>query len=217
METTGSLSGLHVYSIKINLITTKRPMKRYLKFPFIFYLVFFLLITACTVQKADPITTTQEQASVLTESYPAPIKSPPQVSDPGYPVPTPSIVFEETSGPLIIPTPGTGTGVVVGVVYDIEDKTALSNQTIFLGDVIHPTVGTGFSIGIDQAISPNTVTNQDGEFAIGGIKPGEYVIMAWTPFQSSVVLDPATNQPLVIIVEPNKTITLGDLKVTNPN
>lgn len=192
-------------------------MKRYQKFHIIFSLVFFLLVTACADQKTDASTTTEEQASVITESYPAPIKSSPEASDPGYPVPTPTIVFEGTSGPLIIPTPGTDTGVVVGVLYDIEDNTALSNQTIFLGDVIHPTVGTGFSIGIDQAMSPTTVTNQAGEFAIGGVKPGEYVIMAWTPFQSSVVLDPATNQPLVIIIEPNQTYTLGDLKVTNPN
>ncbi len=192
-------------------------MKRYKKFPIVFSLVFILLVTACSDQKTDAIPTSQEQASVLTESYPAPMKSPTEASDPGYPVPTPTTLFEGTRGPLIIPTPGTETGVVVGVLYDIEDNTALSNQTIFLGDVIHPTIGTGFSIGIDQAISPTSVTNKDGEFAIGGVKPGEYVIMAWTPFQSSIVLDPATNQPLVIIVEPNQTYTLGDLKVTNPN
>jgi len=134
-----------------------------------------------------------------------------------YPINVGAEIMEPTLGDLVIPTPGASSGLVTGILKDIATDDKLVNQTIFLGDVIYPSIGTGFSVGIDQSLSPSTITNYQGEFYLNNVKPGEYVIMAWTPFQSSLVLDPKTNEPMVILVQPNTHLDLGLIEVINPN
>ncbi len=181
------------------------------------YSLFFitLFIAACSGQKVGLTESQSTEITNLTQSYPSPAKKT-DIPDIGYPVTTPVEIAEPTFGPLVVPTPGSDSGVIIGILLDEVDNTAIANQTIFLGDVIYPSVGSGFSIGIDQAKSPTTVTNQDGEFAIGSIAPGEYVIMVWTPFMSSAVLDPGTNEPMIIVIKANQTFDFGTLKVANP-
>ena len=178
---------------------------------FLAVLILGLSLTACSVSvESTPTATIQ-----LTEAYPSPIRNalPP---DTGYPAATSIATVSPTYGPVVIPTPDSETGVIAGVLMDIADNSPIANQTIFLGDVIHPAVGTGFSIGIDLAKSPNTTTNQRGEFAIGGIIPGEYVVMVWTPYKSAVVLDTETNKPMIVDIQANQTNDIGSMKVVNP-
>jgi len=182
-----------------------------------FYGLFFIILftAACSGQKVGLSEIQSTEITNLTQSYPSPTKKT-DLPDIGYPMNTPVEIAEPTSGPLIVPTPGSDSGVIIGILLDEADNTAIANQTIFLGDVIYPSVGSGFSIGIDQSKSPTTVTNQDGEFAIGSVPPGEYVIMVWTPVMSSAVLDPGTNEPMVIVIMANQTFDIGSLKVANP-
>ena len=178
---------------------------------FLAVLILGLSLTACSVSVESLPTATIQ----LTEAYPSPIRNalPP---DTGYPA-APSIApVSPTYGPVVIPNPDSETGVIAGVLMDIADNSPIANQTIFLGDVIHPAVGTGFSIGIDLAKSPNTTTNQRGEFAIGGIIPGEYVVMVWTPYKSAVVLDAKTNKPMIVDIQANQTNDIGSMKVVKP-
>lgn len=173
--------------------------------------IFGLSLTACGISvESTPTATIQ-----LTEAYPSPVRNtlPP---DTGYPAATSIATVSPTYGPVVIPTPDSETGVIAGILMDIADNSPIANQTVFVGDVIHPAVGTDFSIGIDQAKSPNTTTNQRGEFAIGGILPGEYVVMVWTPYKSTVVLDTKTNKPMILYIQASQTIDIGSMKVANP-
>jgi len=182
----------------------------------ILVLLIGLLTTSCNPQILEQ--NAELDSTIPSTAYPI---STPMIAvtdlNNSYPMNASTEVMEPTLGDLLIPTPAATTGVVTGTLKDIGTENELVNQTIFLGDVIYPTIGTGFSVGIDQSKSPNTVTNYKGEFYLSDVEPGEYVLMAWTPFQSSLVLDSKNNGPMVIVVVPNMTTNLGIIKVINPN
>jgi len=137
-----------------------------------------------------------------TSPYPGPQAEP---SKPVYP-----------STPLVIPPAGENTGVVTGRLVDEQTGGPLAYQSVYLADKIPLTPGPGYTLGIQERSSPHALTNEKGQFAIGDIPPGTYVMMVWTPFNASVVIDQATGKELEVSIVAGQILDLGDLPAISP-
>jgi hypothetical protein len=117
---------------------------------------------------------------------------------------------------LTIPAPGEATGVVVGRLYSTKMDAPLANMGVYLGDYTYLTPGPEHLISIRQEGSPHTMTDANGYFAIVDVLPGQYPLLAWTPFTSYVVPDESGNQELVIEVLAGQVTDVGEIQIYWP-
>lgn len=177
-------------------------------------LILLFVLNACR-----PTPTTEPTVAVKTEStqsvpYPGP-GVPAQSSGTPYPMP-PTETLPVENIILMIPTPGAGTGVVIGQLLNNKTKEPLKFQSIYLAVKIYLTPGPSYSIGVQEKSSPHTMSDKEGRFAIGNVPPGSYLVMVWTPWQASVVIDPNTNTDLEITVRAGQTVDIGQLEAADP-
>ncbi len=187
------------------------PMRRSL---LLFFIAIIFLISGCrpaggetpqatqadavTVASPQPTTGAVEQPA-STEPYPYPAPPTYIAATPrSYPAPDNVTIIPPT--PFTIPEPGADTGVVTGVLVDVETGEPMEYQTVYLGFKIYLTPGPGYSYGLQENTSPHSLTTPEGEFAIGNVPPGEYIIMIFTPFGASVVMQPNSDRELEVIV-----------------
>jgi hypothetical protein len=156
-----------------------------------------LLLAACssgkTVSPIPKVLTTTDDGA-----YPAPLSET-----------IPEIAYE-------VPSPGVDTGVVIGSVVDHKTNKPLMGYSIYLATIIWMTPGPDYSYGVQENSSPHTITDGQGRFAIGSVQPGKYVVMIWTPFQASVVIDSKTGKEVDVVVDAGKTVDLGKLEGIDP-
>jgi hypothetical protein len=78
------------------------------------------------------------------------------------------------------------------------------------------TPGPGYTYGLQEKSSPHTQTNDQGQFAIENIDPGNYLVMVFTPHSVSVVMQPNSDKELEVSVAAGDTVELGELKAVPP-
>jgi hypothetical protein len=175
-----------------------------------------LLLAACS--SAAPVEPTQAPIAPTpdAQAYPYPYPAPQKYIPPtprSYPEPG---MGQITAAPFVLPEPNAETGVVTGVLYNVNTGEPLAFQTLYLATKIMLTPGPGYTYGITEKASPHTTTGADGRFAMGNVKPGRYIVMIFTPHKSSVVMQPNTDLELEVVVEAGGTLDLGDIKGLNP-
>lgn len=198
-------------------------------------IIFVILISGCSGDKITPSGTEAsaypnpapitEQAASLNDSepYPLPTEIYLNPTPMAYPSPTIDPNYTSTAVDLIISTPtiytvpaaGQDTGVVTGQLFDQATNLPMAKVTVYLGTILE-LYPEGYSYTIQERSSPHTYSDFEGKFAIGNVPPGEYVLMVWTPFGATVVIDPETEKELKILIEAGQTINLGDLSAANP-
>lgn len=198
------------------------------------FLLLLIILTGCRQAGSSPPTSTPVEQSVEVVETPDPqptSAATAQPSDPEatpypapptyiaatprtYPAPEGVTIIPPT--PFTVPTPGSDTGVVTGILTDAETGEPLGFQTVYLGFKIYLTPGPGYTYGLQEMSSPHTLTTLEGEFAIGDVPPGEYIIMIFTPFGTSVVMQPNTDRELEIVVEAGELVDIGTMEVVKP-
>lgn len=171
------------------------------------------------VEQTEPAEVQSTQAPQLqptqSEAYPYP--APPTylpATPRTYPAPDNVTVIPAT--PFTIPEPGSDTGVVTGIMVDAETGEPLGSQSVYLGYKVFLTPGPGYTYALQEMSSPHTLSTPDGEFAIGDVPPGQYILMIFTPFGVSVVMQPNTDREMDIVVEAGQVVDLGALEAVKP-
>lgn len=186
-------------------------------------LISLLVLAGCSQSGGGTPTPTQavelppatQQPQVLPTkdpAYPAPptfVHSTPR----SYPAPGGATA---TVAPFVVPTPGSDTAVVTGVLVNVEDGTPLEFASIYLGKKIYLTPAPGYTYGLQEASSPHSLTNPDGQFAIGDVPPGQYILMIFTPFGASVVMEPNTDRELDVTVTAGQLLDIGTMEAIMP-
>lgn len=175
-------------------------------------LLLAVVLTACSaIPTASPSTTSPSSA----QGTEIPILKPLAIGEYPYPFEvTEPPLPEYLQTPVQIPTPGKDTGVVTGSLKNIEDGEPLKFQTIYLGKKVYLTPPPDYTYHIYQNTSPKTMSDLNGDFAIGEVPEGEYIIMVWTPFGAYVVMDKGTE--LMANVKPGQVLNLGVLEAIDP-
>ena len=175
-------------------------------------LLLVLFLSSCSRMKTTvPISTTE--ISPLSP-YPGP-GSPASTITLPYPMPT---METETvlDVPFVVPTPSNEAGVVTGQLMNDKTKQPLQGQSIYLGQKYFLTPGPAYTIGVQEKSSPHTMSDKEVRFAIGNVPPGKYVVMVWTPWKTSLVIDPKTSQELDVIVQAGQTVDIGQMEAADP-
>jgi hypothetical protein len=64
---------------------------------------------------------------------------------------------------------------------------------------------------LEMEVSPKAIMSEMGEFIFINVPPGRYGLVFWTPLNSSLINDPRTDTTLVISVEADKPINMGEI------
>lgn len=116
-----------------------------------------------------------------------------------------------------IPAPDEETGVVTGKVFSTKMNAPLSQIGIYLGEYMYLTPGPGYLVTMTQNGSPHTVADGEGRFALDKIKPGDYPLILWTPFNSHVIHEEEDQtKDLVVTVKAGEVTDLGEIRVEWP-
>ena len=214
------------------LIMEKRLIKMK-KFLFLVVILVFVLSACSSSSPTTPATIDDIQVNIVTstpssgietptqpeadqgssEAYPGP-QSPPTYVPP-YPM-TDETPVASSDEPFVIPSPNAEMGVVTGILINEDTGLPLAYQSVYLGEKILITPGPGYSVGVQENSSPHSMSNSQGQFAIGDIEPGSYLLMVWTPFAASIMVDPQTGLDFEVIVEAGVTLDLGQVRAADP-
>jgi hypothetical protein len=93
--------------------------------------------------------------------------------------------------------------------------TPMVGAELFLGAHIGATADDPL-YGMDPSAAPRTVTDEQGRFVFRDIEPGKYAIILWHPYNSSMVRDPKTQDPLEVSVTAGEVIDVGTLVEPHP-
>lgn len=105
----------------------------------------------------------------------------------------------KTSSNKVVPTPQPGEAVVIGKVF-ASDGSNLSNSPVRLAEVYRSENNSG-AFALDEATSPSTMTDENGEYVFLNIVPGEYVMVVGS-----------INTKYMIIANPDGTAIVQDIK-----
>lgn len=178
-----------------------------------------LLILAVLTAACSAIPST---AQITENPYPAneteiPILKPLEIGEYPYPYPlevTEPPVPEYLQTPVQVPTPSSDKGVVTGSLRNLADGEPLQFQTIYLGQKVYLTPAPGYTYHVFQNTSPRTTSDLNGDFAIGDVPEGDYIIMVWTPFGAYVIMENGTE--VMANVKPGQVLELGELDAVDP-
>ncbi|HPH98064.1 MAG TPA: hypothetical protein PKW33_18010 [Anaerolineaceae bacterium] len=186
-----------------------------MKRSFFLLIVFALLLTACAAPTAAP-TQAVQPAPTLDPSLPYP---PAVTTTPHYPTPAyPAAPQTERVFPTEVPpAPDANTGVITGRLLDIQTNASITNVMVAVGNIVYLTPGPDYVVSMDEKVAPRGSTDPEGRFTIGGITPGRYVLLIWTPHHTTAVLDPSTRQLRMIDVPAGVVTDLGDIFGDKPN
>ena len=126
------------------------------------------------------------------------------------PIPTEEVVL-----PLFVPTPQPGTGIVIGSVIIETVGKPMASVEVFLGTPIGADEETPL-FGLDPSVAPSSVTDAYGRFVITDVPPGKYVVILWSPVNSIMARDVKNGTPLVISVDDQRVVDVGELVELHP-
>jgi hypothetical protein len=124
---------------------------------------------------------------------------------------TPSVTKE---APLVVPTPESTTGVVIGQLISSKDGKPI-DVTIYLAkDLTFDKPDLAPLVSLKPASNPRGVIDPvTGNFYFRGVEPGTGYVLSLVPMTGMEwVKSPGTTKPLIITVEAGKTLDLGIIK-----
>lgn len=200
---------------------------------FVFLLLLTLTLGACRRAGADtpaPVQTetlgtaevqveapnTPEVQASSPQPYPYPSPEPFVTRTPrSYPAPQEDVSIA-TATPLVVPTASADSGVVTGKLLNIETKEPIAFQSVYLAKKNFLTPGPGYTYTLKENSSPHSLTNEEGAFAIGNVPPGDYILMIFTPFGSTVVMQPNSDRELDLVVTAGLVLDIGVMEALEP-
>lgn len=120
--------------------------------------------------------------------------------------------FINTQNP---PNPQEGLGTVYGTLISLTDGSILPKVTLIAAEKVFLDNSEGYVITFREKTSPRGETNENGQFVIDGIFPGEYVLMLVTPGGSYLGLD-KDHEEMHLVVEANSVSNLGEVLISWP-
>lgn len=152
------------------------------------------------------------------DAYPIYINTPISVNEsypPGEKVNTQTAIMTQISPPLIIPEPDPNNGIVVGTLISKTMHEPMPFITIYMANKVPLEPGPGYVISLQQKSSPQTVTNERGEFIVVTIPPDEYIPLMVTPFGTFSLLD-LDSKEVELEITKGVVIDLGETYVNWP-
>lgn len=137
-------------------------------------------------------------------AYPAPVE--PQVTSPDYPGP------EAAARPPAEPTPTQDAtlGRVKGRL--LENSRPAPNVILYLAEVVKDPSGTEMVVSYDRSTSPNTTTDEQGNFVFVNINPGRYGLILDIVVDAYFLHYPGgENKQILFSVEVDQETDLGKL------
>lgn len=67
---------------------------------------------------------------------------------------------------------------------------------------------------LEMNVSPKAIINETGEFIFINVPPGRYGLVFWTPLNSFLIKDTEAGTTLVITVEADELINIGEIDVS---
>lgn len=181
----------------------------------LFLMILLVLVASlygCRAEPAPEVSTPSPSGPVPTSpSSSSPLATPLSGTSPLFPsgafVPTP------------IPQPASDKGSVTGRLVDYISGEPALPMVIYLGtlSLIDIEGAESHLVQMQPSSSPDASVDEHGYFAFLDVPPGVYAMVAWTPVNSWVISDPATELDILVTIEANKITELGELAVNLPN
>jgi len=175
-----------------------------------------LILSACSTATQAPPTQAVNPPPQQTLSYPAPDQTPaypaPYVystTDSSYPSPN----TQASINPVPTYTTNPQMGNVTGKI--LRKDTAIKYINLYLANVIQDEAGKDIVAGLDRVNSPSTVTDQNGSFAFINVEAGRYALILDIVSNQFLLNYPDNDQPIIIVVEKGKEVSLGDLNYSS--
>ena len=120
-----------------------------------------------------------------------------------------------TAPPIAEPPVTDETGGVMGtliVVKSTGEVLPVKQQFLALGEIILDDEGEERFAGYSASSAPRELTNEFGQFAIGDVEPGRYVLVLDVVVSAFLLNDPETGQGRVVEILPGEVLDLGTLQ-----
>jgi len=140
------------------------------------------------------------------------------------PVPAPTIhpVVDVTPtaaapAPTAVPTSQPDRGTITGALNrENKPEVSITDADLFLAEILSGGGGPLSVAALDMNTAPKAKTGTDGHFVFVDVTPGTYTLVIRTPLGAMLIPDPDSGHDLLITVQADKTIDLGQLYVDLP-
>ncbi len=104
-------------------------------------------------------------------------------------------------------------GTVTGVLLLQSEGAAIpvTNQQLYLADILKDAAGVERAASYDPANSPRAFTDSAGHFVFYSVKPGRYTLFLDMVVQSFILLKPGSQENIIISVSAGQTTDFGTL------
>ena len=177
-------------------------------------IITLVVLSACSFGAKEP---TPIQPTVIIQPPAASTQSAVGQTSP-VATPTPQVSQSIASSPVSTPKgtpesqPGTGTVVGVLLVKAGNEATPVSNQILYLAEVIKNEQGEDSFAAMDRANSPKAITDNQGHFLFVNVPPGNYGLVLDTISNSYLLLQPGSEDAVLVKATADSTIDLGTLE-----
>ena len=171
--------------------------------------------STATGEPSTPVVAPTVESTQAEMPYPSPTERIVPTDQPkSYPPPeaansTPQVTYA-------VPEVTQDNGVVIGQLLDTNTGEPLAFQSVYLGVKIPLTPGPAYNYAIQEQSSPHTVSDAEGRFAMGDVKPGSYILMIYHPSSATVIMEPNSDRELEVIVTAGELLDLGPVKGIPP-
>lgn len=188
-----------------------------------FHLILILLslsITSCA--KSSELDSSAYPIDNYGEEHIGEYESGPSLAYPSYRLETPTIDANQQIDPtsnsantdLVIPSPNADSVIIHGTLISNKTNQPLPSIQLLLANLVPINPGPGYIISTSES-SPETYTNDKGEFLFDNIAPNNYVLILKTPFTSYPIVD-INNMQIEINAVGGNLIDLGTTYVYWP-
>ncbi len=168
-----------------------------------------LLLTACG-PSSTPAPASKAATVPASSGYPAPAASSP--TKPGYPAPSNGGSTEEAASPTATIDPALGQ---VKGVFHLE-KIPDMPFVLYLAPTVKDSKGQEIVVNFNRDISIPAVPDRQGNFTFVNVPPGRYGLVYDAIGTSFLMTVPGKQETLIITVNGNETVNLGQLNYEAP-
>ncbi len=178
-------------------------------------LIALVVLSACSFGAKEP---TPIQPTVIIQPPAASTQSATGQNTSPVATPSPQVSQSIASSPLSTPKetpesqPGTGTVVGVLLLKAGNESTPVANQILYLAEVIKNEQGEDSFAAMDRTNSPKAITDNQGHFLFVNVPPGNYGLVLDTISNSYLLLQPGSEEAVLVSATADSTIDLGTLE-----
>ena len=176
-----------------------------------------------TQQPEEVAPTAIEESPTINEGYPAegypaegyPTSTPVDYTlDEGYPAPETTPFLPTLLDQLTIPTPEVDKGIIHGQLLTADPEGEPYYATIYLARTIQ-SAQEGYPpiVTFSEDEDPSSVQDKEGRFLFTNIPPGIYALAIWSPVSNIIIVDPDTQNYMLIEVRAGEITDLGAIVI----